>query len=204
MINAAAQPLRTQSNIMNQGCECMPVIGDERELEPLFAVLATMSIAKSYPRDLEALLQSNGTPNVSNGMKETISRITTILRYSRDDFELLSMDGTLKHHLNYFDLDDTHPRATKSKDDRNLRLGTKCYRTLIAMYYEPNRRFFNELLRGFEILRDVIQDESKKSTLMPEFNVVVTKVATCELENPDPNFKKNDLDEVVEMLKKKK
>lgn len=201
---------------MDQGCECISMVQNEKELEPLYLILAAMSIAKNHHEELEMIRQ---LPNdvtldrISAGLRPLMADIVTILRHSNEKFELYPIDEVLKEYLLDVELDPPYIAKLSNKFSKDFHAASKCYQVLIAMYYETNREFFTKLLEGFNTIRDIINidcneelgiftpaDKVKRDELTVQFHAIVDQVTRCRLEDPDPNFKKADLEGIVEAL----
>lgn len=112
------QPLLLDRKTVEGTCECIPIVEQEVNDQPIHVTLATMSIVKDYYDDFQNLRATSESRlssimPIKQGLMENMRKILVVLGKPTQHYEMIDLDEILRSYL--------------SKIDRNTAAGASAY-----------------------------------------------------------------------------
>lgn len=192
-------PLQKSKDLTEGGCECISAVGKDVTLTPFDAFFVTMSIARDYSEDLEAIKHTSNISKIADGMMENIGKLLVILQQPLEKFDVDPTQEIVKK----YGLIDTAAEIRGS--NRNLDSVMKCYRTVLSIDTGITEEFFAKLYNGFEISGALLRDDDKDLTNDPRWNdlrEIIDQIPHYELSTVELNYTPEEFGAFLEDFKR--
>lgn len=204
LVNAAIPPLRDNSKIMEQGCDCAPIIEEDEKVNTIDLFLATMCIGKDYYSDLQILRQA---PDINKleikpGLMKNIRKIIAIFQSSPHRFQMDCIDEIIRQYVLRRKRRASSAPGT-SRYDESLKLATRCFTSMITIYHGDNERYFKQLIKGFQIAGQLIEDDDKDlgdDSRWDEIDTIIEDMSESYLITPDSVYMEEEVEKFLESL----
>lgn len=208
LVNSAIPSLKYNEDIMEEACECIPIMEQEDETHPITALLATMSIAKDYSKELELLQNTSPSDysNIGDGLAKNIRKILAVLESPSKLSDATPIDKILRKYALKVNQNPSHVASGSKDNARDLRSVIDCYRSMISLTHEgSNRAFFDKLTTGFEIAGALVRDEFGGKQIDPESRDLlcdrIQQVRSTWLITLDYNYLQQKVQQFLDSLK---
>lgn len=205
LVNAAIPPFRTNTEIMERGSECIPIIEEDEKVISIDLFLAIMSIGKDNYRDLHILRQAEDISelDIKPGLMKNIHKIMRVFQSPSKRFRHDPVNEVLRQYVLRHKEDSS--AAGTSKYEECLRSALRCFKSMISIYHADNKEFLDLMMKSFKIVGGLIQDDDDDEDLeddsrWDELDKIIEELPKLSLTTPDSDYVQRELDVFVENL----
>lgn len=199
LVNAAAQSLHKNEDLMEGGCECISGIDIKENRNPMDVIFLTMSIAKDYKKQLQTMRITSviSEMGINDEFVDKIRSLLAAIQYSSAKIHKVLEVEIMRKYL-WRHEQGSSAAGSSSSNNNSIESIKNCYRSMRSLDDEDNMRFTQQLSAGFVIARELMNDDDKDLGYDPRWtrlNRIIGEIYSFSLKPvqiyySDENFEK--------------